>query len=87
MARYRVLTLDGGGCWALIQAKALMTLFGEDTSGWDVLRQFDMAAANSGGSIVLGCLVANLSPKQIYGFFMDEAKRRSIFSPTKDLRS
>lgn len=83
--RYRVLSLDGGGCWALIQAKALIKMFGAATPGRDVLGQFDLAAANSGGSIVLGCLIENFTPQQILDFFLDETKRRSVFSRTSSL--
>ncbi|HMN13979.1 MAG TPA: hypothetical protein PKD55_16815 [Bellilinea sp.] len=43
MINYRILSLDGGGTWALIQVKALMKLFGEDARGRDVLRKFDLA--------------------------------------------
>ncbi len=80
--RYRVLSLDGGGSWALIEAKALIKLFGEETSGRDVLREFDLVAANSGGSIVLGCLVENFTLGQILDLFLDQTKRVSIFSKT-----
>jgi len=83
--KYRVLSLDGGGSWALIEAKALIEMFGEGTSGWDVLRAFDLVAANSGGSIVLGCLIENLTLGQIFDFFMDETKRQSVFSRTSSL--
>ena len=82
-AKYRVLSLDGGGCWALIQAKALMAMYGKDTSGWEVLREFDRVSANSGGSIVLGCLVEDLPLSKILDLFMDPAQRGAIFSPTK----
>ncbi len=83
MNRYRVLSLDGGGSWALIEVKALINLFGEQTSGHDVLREFDLVAANSGGSIVLGCLVENFTLGDILNkCFLDETKRRSIFSKT-----
>ena len=61
MDRYRILSLDGGGSWALIQVKALIELFGPDKPGREVLQDFDLVAANSGGSIVLGCLVEDLS--------------------------
>ena len=33
MNRYRILSLDGGGSWALIQVKALIELYGLDTPG------------------------------------------------------
>jgi hypothetical protein len=61
MERYRILSLDGGGSWALIQVKALIELFGLDTPGREVLQNFNLVAANSGGSIVLGCLVEDMN--------------------------
>jgi len=79
---FRILSLDGGGAWALIQVRTLMTLYGEGASGHEVLRNFDLAAANSGGSLVLAGLVENLPLGEILQYFLDEAKRRSIFSPT-----
>jgi hypothetical protein len=80
---YRILTLDGGGAWALIEVKALIAMYGEATLGHDVLRKFDMVGANSGGSIVLGGLVENVSLGQLLGYFNDRANRELIFSPTK----
>jgi hypothetical protein len=47
---YRILSLDGGGAWALIQVRTLMTLYGESTSGHEALRNFDLAAGNSGAA-------------------------------------
>src|SRR5688572_30611481 len=41
---YRILSLDGGGTWALIQAKALGEIYGADTDGWTILNRFDFAA-------------------------------------------
>jgi hypothetical protein len=52
MDRYRILSLDGGGSWALIQVKALIELFGPDKPGREILQDFDLVAANSGGSIL-----------------------------------
>jgi uncharacterized protein len=82
---YRILSLDGGGAWALIQARVLAKLYGAQTSGHQVLTHFDLAAANSGGSLVLAGLVENLSPDDIAQYFLDEQKRRSIFSPTTSI--
>lgn len=79
---YRILSLDGGGAWALIQLRTLMNLYGANATGHDVLSNFDLAAANSGGSLVLAGLVENLSLNDIAQYFLDETKRRSIFSPT-----
>ena len=80
---YRILSLDGGGTWALIQLKALIALYGESTSGQTVLENFDLVAANSGGSIVLGGLVEGLKLGEILAFFQDLTKRKSVFSPTQ----
>jgi hypothetical protein len=83
---YRVLSLDGGGPWAVIQVKALMDLFGSDASGWDVLRQFDLVAANSAGSIVLGCLVENLPLTDIFNkLFLNQDVLLSIFAKTSSV--
>lgn len=84
---YRILSLDGGGTWALIQVKALIALYNDDpnTPGETVLKDFDMVAANSGGSIVLGALLENLTLGQILAFFEDEAARKSVFSKTESV--
>jgi patatin-like phospholipase/acyl hydrolase len=79
---YRILSLDGGGTWALIQLKALIALYDESTSGETVLQDFDLVAANSGGSIVLGGLVEGLELQDILGLFQDQARRESVFSLT-----
>jgi len=81
---YRVLSLDGGGTWALIQIKALIALYNGDdtTTGHTVLQDFDLVAANSGGSIVLGGLVEDLTLGELLAFFQDQTTREAIFSPT-----
>ena len=61
MADFRILSLDGGGSWALIQVKALIDLYsrtgdGKDVTGHDILRKFDLIAANSGGALTLAGL-------------------------------
>jgi uncharacterized protein len=79
MSRFRILTLDGGGSWALIEAMTLIDLFGESATGHQVLSQFDMVAANSGGSIVLGGLLENMTLAQIRDVFLNEQRRKSVF--------
>ena len=79
---YRILTLDGGGAWALIEVKALIEMFGAAARGNGVLTQFDMVAGNSGGSIVLGGLMEDLTLGELLELFMEQAKRQAIFSPT-----
>jgi uncharacterized protein len=78
---YRILSLDGGGTWALIQAMALQKLFGDQATGWDVLKQFDLVVANSGGSIVAGGLVADLPLTDIVNLFNTLEIRQKIFAP------
>lgn len=82
---YRILTLDGGGSWALIEVRTLIRLYGGDTLGHDVLRNFDLVAANSGGTLVLGGLVENLSLNAIAQILLDQNNRQSIFSPTSSV--
>lgn len=81
--RYHILSLDGGGAWALLQVRALQAIHGENAAGHDVLRCYDMVAATSGGSLVLGGLVEGLTLRKLLGFFNDEDERRAVFSPTR----
>ena len=76
----RVLSRDGGGSWALLQVQALMDLFPQARTGHDVLRQFDYAAANSGGTIVLAGLIEDLPLTRVQDFFLEERARREVFS-------
>jgi uncharacterized protein len=82
---YRILSLDGGGAWALIQVKTLQRLYGADINGHAVLSKFDMAVANSGGSIVLGGLLEDRPLSNVLSYFLDEASRKAIFQPTNVL--
>lgn len=79
---YRILSLDGGGIWALVQIKALISLYNNDqnTSGHTVLKDFDLVAANSAGSIVLGGLLENLTLGGILALFEETTNRKAIFS-------
>ena len=77
---YRILSLDGFGVWALIEVKALIALYDETTTGHQVLHDFDLIAGNSGGSIVLGALVADLSLGEILLLFKSQKIRNDIFS-------
>ena len=47
---YRILSLDGGGVWGLIEVKTLIALYSPETNGHDVLKEFDLVAGNSAGS-------------------------------------
>jgi hypothetical protein len=81
MQPYRILSLDGGGTWALLQIKALQQIYSEHALGHDVLRDFDLVAANSGGSITAGGLVTNLPLSEILDYFCDSSMRGRIFNP------
>jgi hypothetical protein len=48
---------------------ALQKLFGERAAGHDVLRSFDLVAANSGGSVVVGALAENMPLDRLLEFF------------------
>ena len=84
MAQYRILSLDGGGAWALIQVKALIGLFsanglGTDVTGHQVLKKFDLVVGNSGGTITIGGLIKNMTLSDLLAFFLNQAQRESIF--------
>lgn len=76
----RILSLDGGGSWAVLQVMALQKIYGIDASGHDVLSNFDIVAANSGGSITLGGLIENKTLRALRDdFFLSLQERQSIF--------
>jgi len=83
MGQIAVLSLDGGGTFAGVLATALGALYGPSTPGGDILRRFDLVAANSGGSIVLSALLANFSPGDVAGFYADPATVREMYSPRR----
>lgn len=81
MSKFRILSLDGGGSWALIQVMALQAIYSENATGHNILKDFDLVAANSGGSITLGGLIENLSLKELLSaYFLNQAKRMQVFS-------
>jgi hypothetical protein len=62
-------------------AVALGRVYGGETPGREILRNFDVAAGNSGGSIVLTALCCNYTPQEIASFYADPATVRRMFSP------
>src|SRR5256885_1815654 len=57
---FRILSLDGGGSWSLLQIMTLIDLYrsgGALLTGHEVLRDFDLVIASGSGSLVLGGLV------------------------------
>src|SRR4051794_28423538 len=75
MAEFRILSLDGGGAWALIEVMTLIDLYGADTRGHEVLKQFDLIAGTSGGSIVLGGLAKDMTLRELLDLFLDRKRR------------
>ena len=85
MSKYRILSLDGGGSWSLIQVKCLRQLFRDtfdkdDPTGHEVLNYFDLVVANSGGSLVAAAMAENYRLSEIEEIFHTEEIRKSIFS-------
>lgn len=78
----RILSLDGGGSWALIQILTLRERYG-NIEGHLILKDYDIVIANSGGSIVLAALIANWTPEKCLTLFNDKNIRTSIFSKNK----
>ncbi|RKP43872.1 patatin-like phospholipase family protein [Trinickia fusca] len=81
MSTFKILSLDGGGTWALIQVRALQKIYGDDATGHEVLSHFNLVSANSGGSLVLGGLIENLPLSEIGALFSDANQRSKIFVP------
>lgn len=79
MADCKILSLDGGGSWALIQVRVLKDIYG-DITGHELLKKFDLVIANSGGSLVLASLCVDLKLSDIEKIFLDGEKRRKVFS-------
>ncbi|MFV8750565.1 patatin-like phospholipase family protein [Nannocystaceae bacterium ST9] len=77
----RILSLDGGGTWALVQVEALIALYGEGTSGRAVLRDFDLVVANSGGALVVGALFEDFTLEQVRKLFHDTHMLARLFKP------
>jgi hypothetical protein len=78
---FRILSLDGGGTWSVIQVRALMDMFGKHAKGHEVLRNFELAVGCSGGSMVLAALLADFSLDMILDLFMKKEVRDSLFPP------
>lgn len=76
---YNILSLDGGGSWAILQLLTLNEKF-PNRSGHEILKEFDLIIANSGGSIVLAALAENWTIKEALNLFEDKEIRETIFS-------
>ncbi|MGK0378305.1 MAG: patatin-like phospholipase/acyl hydrolase [Patiriisocius sp.] len=83
---YKILSLDGGGTWALLQVLTLKKIFEKKDSekiwkGHEILAHFDLVIANSGGSMVLAALACNWTFDKIEGLFTDPEITSEIFDP------
>lgn len=76
---FKLLSLDGGGSWAILQLLTLKEKYGDKT-GHEILRDFDLVIANSGGSIALTALAENWSIDKALTLFDDKPTREKIFS-------
>jgi len=76
---YRILALDGGGTFCLIQAKVLADLY-PGMRGREILRQFDLVAGCSGGAIVTAALIDDKTPVEILDLFLRRSHRERLFS-------
>lgn len=77
-APYKILSLDGGGSWAILQVLTLKAKYG-NISGHQILREFDLVIANSGGSIVLAALAADWTLDEAIAIFDKEENRKKVF--------
>lgn len=80
---FKILSLDGGGTWALIQARIIFNKYsqkyGTEVTGHQVLRDYDLVIANSGGSLVLSMMCADKKLSEIVSTFNDTNVLKSIF--------
>lgn len=74
-----ILSLDGGGTWALVQIEALIDLYGRETRGREVLRRFDLVIATSAGALVLGALLEDLALADVAALFLDASRLAHLF--------
>jgi uncharacterized protein len=85
-SKYKILSLDGGGSWAILEAMALNDIYKNSSVGnkcKDILAQFDLVVANSGGSLALAAMLARDDMDDVINLFKDKATRDKIFSPLK----
>ncbi|WP_300021262.1 patatin-like phospholipase family protein [uncultured Maribacter sp.] len=75
---YKILSLDGGGSWAIIQLLTLKDRYG-NLNGHQILQKFDLIIANSGGSIVLAALAENYTLDKAIALFKEKRNRELIF--------
>jgi uncharacterized protein len=75
---YKILALDGGANWSLLQCMALDAVY-PGMPGRRILERFNIVAANSGGSLVLAGLLKNQTPAEILATFDHPDSPTSLF--------
>lgn len=86
MSKYKILSLDGGGSWALLEAMAINNIYKDTFVGnkcKDILAQFDLVVTNSGGSLVLAAMLCNNSMDDVINLFKNSEVRHKVFSKLK----
>lgn len=76
---YKILSLDGGGSWSILQLLTLKDRY-PDKTGHEILKEYDLVIANSGGSIILAALVENWPLDKALQLFRNQNIRERIFS-------
>ncbi len=80
---FRILSLDGGGPWSLIQARTLGRIFAPDMPGRELLSHFDFVICNSGGAVVVAGMLANMTAQSIESdCFANQPRLHEIFEKT-----
>lgn len=84
----KVLSLDGGGSWSILQAIALREIYKDTDVGTNcrnILNQFDVISANSGGSLMLAGMIekADEDIDEVIKMFKNEELLQEIFSKLK----
>jgi len=88
MTPYKILSLDGGGSWALLQSMALKEIYRNTKVGTkckDILQQFDVVVSNSGGSLMLAAMIELYEKDidEVTNLFLSEVVRKKVFSKLK----
>lgn len=82
--RKKILSLDGGGSWAILQAMALQEIYKDLPGGTNcrnILNDFDLIVANSGGSLILAAMIeyADDDIQVVIDMMRTETIRKKIF--------
>jgi predicted patatin/cPLA2 family phospholipase len=79
----RILSLDGGGTWGILEAIALAAIYPGQTAA-QILSYFDIIAGTSAGAIIIGALLSDIAPIDIVSMFLDETSRDKLYVPLNE---